>query len=469
MGDDNPLIRDSHPRVYILFSLSVFFLVAVAVSTIVFVNRQNAEDRRVHAAIEKELSVIRAQGQPLTAEDLARLHPDPPSDRDAAILLKPALALLSIPKGTTNVPFFGETGLPNSVPFTPEVMVQIQNLLDTNQTTLDSIPWDRLERAWVGAGLAHGFTNLTHTPGVTQLNKLLCLRALLRAEEHDPHGAMQSLLQALLSTDTCRGGLTIHYFVRLSGEDRACQTLERIVNRTQFADEDLAAVSKALTMTNMTGTKDMVIGERCLNLFFEDMLKSAAIERTAGVNSPFKRLSRMFQARLAYNDDSLLHYLDWNRQCLEALDLPLSNSVIVLRDIEKEAHPTPHFSIINVFRRDRVSISDLFLHGFPLTEQLLSEGTTVAKVRATITALAIERWRLAHHGQLPASLTDLVPRYLPTAPIDPFNGQLLCYKKLTAGYVVYSVGPDFTDDGGTPQLPNSKEAAHYDVVFTVDK
>jgi hypothetical protein len=245
--------------------------------------------------------------------------------------------------------------------------------------------------------------------------------------------------------------------------------LERIVNRTQFADEDLAAVSKALTMTNMTGTKDMVIGERCLNLFFEDMLKSAAIERTAGVNSPFKRLSRMFQARLAYNDDSLLHYLDWNRQCLEALDLPLSNSVIVLRDIEKEAHPTPHFSIINVFRRDRVSISDMFLHGFPLTEQLLSEGTTVAKDRATITALAIERWRLAHHGQLPASLTDLVPRYLPTAPIDPFNGQLLCYKKLTAGYVVYSVGPDFTDDGGTPQLPNSKEAAHYDVVFTVDK
>ncbi len=131
MGDNNPLIREGRVRGYVLLLLSLCFLTIVAVVTIIFVNQENAEDKKVGAAIEKELSDIRAKGQPLTAEDLARLHPDPPVDRDAAILLKPALALLSIPKGMTNVPFFDETDLSNSAPLTPAMMVQIQNLLDT--------------------------------------------------------------------------------------------------------------------------------------------------------------------------------------------------------------------------------------------------------------------------------------------------------------------------------------------------
>ncbi len=114
-------------------------------------------------------------------------------------------------------------------------------------------------------------------------------------------------------------------------------------------------------------------------------------------------------------------------------------------------------------------MSELFLREPPLTQRLLPEGTMAANVRVTITGLAIERWRLAHHGQLPESLNDLVPRYLPILPIDPFNDQLLRYKKLKSGYLVYSIGPDFTDDGGTPQLPNANETMHYDVVFTVEK
>ena len=61
-------------------------------------------------------------------------------------------------------------------------MVQIQNLLDTNQAALDSIPWDNLAGAWIGAGFTKGFGNLTELPPyVMQLSKLWYLRALLES------------------------------------------------------------------------------------------------------------------------------------------------------------------------------------------------------------------------------------------------------------------------------------------------
>jgi len=43
---------------------------------------------------------------------------------------------------------------------------------------------------------------------------------------------------------------------------------------------------------------------------------------------------------------------------------------------------------------------------------------------------------------------------LPAVPTDPFDDQPLRCKKLACGYEVYSVGPDFTDDGGKEKPAN---------------
>ena len=74
----------------------------------------------------------------------------------------------------------------------------------------------------------------------------------------------------------------------------------------------------------------------------------------------------------------------------------------------------------------------------------------IARLRACVTALAVERYRLAK-GKLPDGLGDLVGEYLESVPADPFTGQMLKYKKLQQGYVVYSVGKDGKDDGGVEQ------------------
>jgi hypothetical protein len=68
--------------------------------------------------------------------------------------------------------------------------------------------------------------------------------------------------------------------------------------------------------------------------------------------------------------------------------------------------------------------------------------------RAIVAALAIERFRLAHEGKLPATLDELVPDLLEAVPIDPCDGKPLRLAIIEEGYVVYSVGTDKQDDGG---------------------
>lgn len=68
--------------------------------------------------------------------------------------------------------------------------------------------------------------------------------------------------------------------------------------------------------------------------------------------------------------------------------------------------------------------------------------------RASIAAIAVERYRRDHNGALPGTLQDLVPQYLAVVPADPVTGRPLLFKQDAAAYTIYSVGLDKKDDGG---------------------
>ena len=48
-----------------------------------------------------------------------------------------------------------------------------------------------------------------------------------------------------------------------------------------------------------------------------------------------------------------------------------------------------------------------------------------------------------------AGLLNLVPKYLPAVRQDPFAPAPLVYRRTDKGALLYSVGPDGMDDGGT--------------------
>ena len=64
-------------------------------------------------------------------------------------------------------------------------------------------------------------------------------------------------------------------------------------------------------------------------------------------------------------------------------------------------------------------------------------------------ACALERYRLAH-GEYPEALDALAPQFIANLPHDIINGQPLHYRRSDDGqFILYSVGWNETDDGGT--------------------
>lgn len=83
----------------------------------------------------------------------------------------------------------------------------------------------------------------------------------------------------------------------------------------------------------------------------------------------------------------------------------------------------------------------------------LKRMAEIETIRAmTVTAIALERARRSD-GRYPASLDELVPKYLPAVLADPMDGKPLRYRPpgaTNSHFALYSVGPDGQDDGGDP-------------------
>lgn len=62
----------------------------------------------------------------------------------------------------------------------------------------------------------------------------------------------------------------------------------------------------------------------------------------------------------------------------------------------------------------------------------------------------------ADNKKYPEQLADLVPKYMAKVPSDVFNGGDVIYKKTDAGYLLYSVGSNAKDDGGTLLTDDSR-------------
>lgn len=86
-----------------------------------------------------------------------------------------------------------------------------------------------------------------------------------------------------------------------------------------------------------------------------------------------------------------------------------------------------------------------------LDRYVIGCNTSAMTREAGLTMIALELHR-RRHGSFPERLEDLGRNVLPVRPIDRFTGQLLRYRRSGDGaesrYVLYSVGTDYTDDGG---------------------
>jgi hypothetical protein len=89
----------------------------------------------------------------------------------------------------------------------------------------------------------------------------------------------------------------------------------------------------------------------------------------------------------------------------------------------------------------------------------------LAEFRCMNTVIAAERHRLAT-GRWPESLASLAPAFIEAVPTDPYTGEPLRYRRIDDGILIYAVGADLVDNGGTlAALPKDIDDAGTDIGF----
>jgi hypothetical protein len=297
-------------------------------------------------------------------------------------------------------------------------------------------------------------------PWLTDVRKsafLLSLEGLAACAQDDPNRAVESVHATLALAQSLDCPLLVNRLVQIAIRALACRTIEQVANRVILTDDQLQTLAQWLqTYTGEAGYRQALIGERCFGLHSF---------RTPGAISPDMGGGKILSAVLVplkifgLHDRDMLSYVNLMQDYIDALDLPLGERLTVYEAVAQDFSSGQRGGLL----------TRLLMPALLRTYQL--EMRHIADCRVARTALAVERYRLTQ-GKLPQALDELVPAYLDAVPADPFDGQALRYTLLAKGYVVYSIGEDGIDDGGTERKKDnlrSDGTPIRDVTFFVER
>ena len=117
------------------------------------------------------------------------------------------------------------------------------------------------------------------------------------------------------------------------------------------------------------------------------------------------------------------------------------------------------------FRLDQVLISGTGRSAIPSYFHYgVAVNRSICMTRLLMIDLALRAYH-ADHGEYPPELGSLAPQYLAGIPLDPFCEKPFVYRPAAQTFVLYSVGGDGIDNGGTfgPQQYISNEWKGYDL------
>jgi hypothetical protein len=282
-------------------------------------------------------------------------------------------------------------------------------------------------------------TLLDHTQHTRELTNLLAADALLRAQDQDVDGALES----------CRGILNIgrsigdeptwiSMLVRVAHHQVAVGKIERVLAQGQPSEKALALLQRLLEEEVeepllLIGAR----GERALADGMMQVLQSGTVSnnqitamlKNGSAEQKFEGLELLLPGALKHNRAALLKF---NNQLVEIAKRPVEEQKALLNQLTVSATDLPYIARLAAIPQPRIAAS---------------YHRDQASLRCAIAMVAVERYRRAQ-GRWPAVLTDLVPVYLPKVPTDPYDAAPLRLGRFAEGVVIYSVGADGQDNGG---------------------
>ncbi len=463
----NPALESNHKRpmpwalkiIIALAALLVLLILAFAVwrATLVSANHQR-------------LKAIKAAGEPVTGRDLDAWYEPVDEKENAALVWLEGVSKLRPARVKMQPAAWSRLKLPPpGQRLEPPQLQEVGRFVEENREALElfrraaSMPKSRYP---VDLSQGH-FASLDHLTPLKGGVQLLQLESLLHAQQGRGREAAESVLVMLgAGRSLAQEPLLISQLVRVSMDQIAGQSVERALNLAALDEPQLAALQAAFAAAETPNLATRaLIGERAISATLMNSPKqitpppgdsgSAGTALSAGKSygSPLVRMTGFFQRDLGF--------------FLDAMETNIA--IAKMPDPQKFLARTNAEFLHLQARRGYYVMSSLLL---PALENAFKRDVEHrGRLRVAQTAMAVERYRLANQGRRPASLSELTPKYLPAVPLDPFDGEPLRFKPLASGYVIYSIGPDRTDDDGTPPPPSGRPVnkAPHDITFTVER
>lgn len=433
------------------FGVLVLLLVLAAA---VIAWRWRADNLAAVARVKKEVARIEASGHPITTEGLYAYHRVPAGTLDSTALWLAALNSFDERQFNTDRKDLPIVGTAESSalapPGDPALLADSAAFLKKYDPTREAIL----------AAVRHGgecripvkFEDgigmlLPNAQKVRDLAQLLALDIRVRSCHGDAAGALESLDALYATTVTMQGQLTlIEQLVEMAVESVAFKETEQLLNELEFSDEQLARLEARLAALDIQGGLTTgLIGERAMGYHtfhhlenvpdvpqLKGMGKSGQLSRPADCEWYLQLLEELIAASKEPFPEA--------RQRAQAAEMKLKQRAGAKNPLEKMKY--------------MVTLMILPATGAAFD----ASGRTLAHRDVLRMAVAAERHRLAT-GAFPAQASDLVPKYLPAIPRDPFDGLPLRLKPgADSGELfIYSVGKDGQDNGGLATSPSDPD------------
>lgn len=303
--------------------------------------------------------------------------------------------------------------------------------------------------------------------GIRNSARMLMEEALYYRDTGDTPAALRSVEDILAAGKTlAEHPVLMSYFMAASINKIAVDTLHNLMATTELTDAQLVEIQQTFREAQRrlalapTILKDALEFKPSLDVLLEDI---PALLRNSPDDFDLEDLPEAFTSLVSFliyrysglADSNYLHILRGARHYIALCALPRHEA------IERAHEPFPKSRWGSVIETTEVLIDMQFV---VLGTVFRAPARNDAYFHVTDTALAVERYRL-EYGRLPERLEELVPAYLETLPLDPFDGESLRYQREDEGFTVYSIGSNTIDEGGRGS-PNH-DGDEDDIAFSV--
>ena len=259
-----------------------------------------------------------------------------------------------------------------------------------------------------------------------------CEAQVARADGRHGEAVQRALDAVELGAHTGKGGTLIHSLVGVACVNIGVAAAERCVEGLTAEEAHAVGVRLDRIVADLPSPADVVDVERRYGLrnlrdvFTGRQPLSTSAAATGGTPSPFDRMKDRLLLTVYPKSWGYRRVDNYYRQLAAELKKPAPRRTL----------PRPP---------DDPVLGESAISGETWGVTYTRLDTTLRLLRLE---LALEEDR-SRHGRYPERLALLAPAVLAREPLDGFTEQPFKYRRRANGYLLYSVGPDGKDDGGS--------------------